>query len=46
MLLLDGKTTSQKLLTLSKAKIQTKNLKPMLDIILVGDYQTRLSMSK
>jgi methylenetetrahydrofolate dehydrogenase (NADP+)/methenyltetrahydrofolate cyclohydrolase len=39
MILLDGKTTSQKLLDSLKQEIQTKNLKPMLDIILVGDYQ-------
>ena len=39
MILLDGKTTSEKLLDSLKQEIQIKNLKPRLDIILVGDYQ-------
>ena len=38
MILLDGKAVSQKLLESLKQEIQTQNLKPRLDIILVGDY--------
>lgn len=37
MTIIDGKTTSQKLLDFLKQEIQNKNLKPRLDIILVGD---------
>jgi len=39
MILLDGKLVSQKILDSLKQEIQTLNLKPRLDIILVGDYQ-------
>lgn len=38
MILLDGKATSQKILDSLKKEIQTLNLKPRLDIILVGEY--------
>jgi len=38
MILLDGKLTSQKILDSLKQEIQTLNLKPRLDIILVGEY--------
>jgi len=37
MILLDGKTTSQKILDFLKTEIETLHLHPMLDIILVGD---------
>jgi len=37
MILLDGKTTSQKLLSSLQQEISQKNLHPKLDIILVGD---------
>lgn len=38
MTILDGKLVSQKLLDSIKQEIQTKNLSPRLDIILVGKY--------
>jgi methylenetetrahydrofolate dehydrogenase (NADP+) / methenyltetrahydrofolate cyclohydrolase len=38
MILLDGKTTSQKILDLLKQEIKSLGLTPRLDIILVGEY--------
>jgi methylenetetrahydrofolate dehydrogenase (NADP+) / methenyltetrahydrofolate cyclohydrolase len=42
MILLDGKTTSQKILDFLKQEIAQKNFRPNLDIILVGDDSASL----